>query len=78
MITIAVSCKSDDDNNNPSTGLKFSNTNYSDMDNWLHFGGDPTKDVDIFVIYPTMAGVTIEEGLPYVNLNSTTMRERAN
>jgi len=75
-LSITIACSSDD-NDKPSTGLKFSNTNYADLNNWLFFNTDSTKDVDIFVLYPTMAGVPVEDGMPFVNLNSAVMRERA-
>ena len=75
-IFVATSCSKDDDNTS-TPGLTLSNIDYADKNNWIAFVSDPSKDVDIFVIYPTMAGVPVDDGLPYVNLNSTTMRDRA-
>lgn len=32
----------------------LSDTDYSDMNNWLSFGGDMSKDVDVFMVYPSV------------------------
>jgi len=73
--TLLFACS--DDDNSPDTSLKFSDTDYADMNNWMYFGTDISREADIFVIYPTMAGVTEEDGMPYVDINSFAMRQRA-
>lgn len=58
-----------------SEKLMLSDTDYSNMGNWLRFGGD--KDVDIFAVYPTVTFSEEEADLPYVRLDSPMMREAA-
>ena len=60
-----------------SEELKLSDTDYSNMDNWLCFGGDGSKDVDIFVIYPTVTQSMETADRPYVRLGSELMRMAA-
>ena len=50
--------------------LTLSNTDYSDMNNWVRFGG--SKEVDIFVVYPTVLSGSDET---YVPLHDNAMRE---
>ena len=49
-------------------------TDYSDMNNWLSFGGDKSKAADIFVIYPTVTYGTGDADRPYVRLENGAMR----
>ena len=65
-------------NGNTATPLPpLSDTDYSNCSNWLSFGGDNSKDVDIFVIYPTVTFSEDEADMPYVRLESVFMREQA-
>ncbi len=57
--------------------LVLSSTDYSDMNNWLRFGNGAGKDVDIFVVYPTLAFSEEEADLPYVRIDSSVMRTAA-
>ena len=57
--------------------LVISDTDYSDMKNWMSFGGDGGKDVDIFAVYPTLANSDDEADKPYVRLDSEIMRGAA-
>ena len=50
---------------------------YSDMDNWLHFGGSGDKEVDIFIVYPTLAESYDPADLPFVQLDNEIMRDLA-
>lgn len=52
---------------------KLSDTDYSDMNNWLSFGGDMSKDVDVFMIYPTVSMSTEDADRPFVRLDSEIM-----
>ena len=54
--------------------ITLSNTDYSDLNNWLSFGGDGSKDVDIFVVYPTVASSVSMADIPYMRLSSEIMR----
>lgn len=60
-----------------SGALKLSDSDYSDMNNWLSFGGDPNNEVDIFVIYPTVTFSTEDDDKPFVRLDSQLMRDSA-
>jgi len=57
--------------------LVLSNANYSDTNNWLRFGGDKSKSVDIFAVYPTVTFSNEEADIPYVRLASPLMRQSA-
>lgn len=57
--------------------LTLSSTDYSDMNNWLSYGGDGSKDVDVFVIYPTVTQSIEDADRPYIQLESELMRMAA-
>lgn len=57
--------------------LTLSNTDYADENNWLSFGGDGSKDVDVFAIYPTVTQSMEDADRPYVRLDSELMRMAA-
>lgn len=52
----------------------LSNTDYSDINNWLSFGGDASKKIDVFMIYPTVTQSMDDADRPYVRLDSELMR----
>ncbi len=57
--------------------LTLSDTDYSDMNNWLSTGGGGSHGVDIFIVYPT---VTFDENEPeqeFVPMDSEVMRGSA-
>lgn len=60
-----------------SEPLTLSDTDYSSAENWLSFGGDVKRDVDVFVIYPTVAMSMEDADRPYVRLDSPIMLEAA-
>jgi hypothetical protein len=51
-------------------------TNYSDMNNWSVYTAEDklTKDVDIFLLYPTSIQSSAAEDCPYANINNSSMR----
>ena len=51
-------------------------TDYSDMNNWSVYTADDklTKDVDIFLLYPTSIQSSAAEDCPYANINNSSMR----
>ena len=55
----------------------MNNIDYSNKQNWLRFGGDLSKNADIFVVYPTVVFSTNEAENPFVNLDNTKMRRAA-
>jgi len=57
--------------------LALSDTDYSDPDLWLRFGGDKSKDVDIFVVYPTVTFSKRWADMPYMRINDPAMHTRA-
>lgn len=57
--------------------LTLSDTNYADMNNWLSFGGDGSRDVDVFMVYPTVTRSMEDADRPYVQLDSPIMLESA-
>lgn len=54
-----------------------SDTDYSDMNNWVYFESAPQKEVDIFVVYPTLTQSEDEADRPYVRIDSAMMLEAA-
>lgn len=60
-----------------SDALILSDADYSNVNNWLSFGGDKGKAVDVFVIYPTVTFSPDEADLPFVRLDSQIMRDSA-
>jgi len=66
----------------PSGGLKCADpvsttaTDYSNMNNWSKFttADKLTKDVDIFLLYPTSITGNAAEDCPYANVNNAQMR----
>lgn len=60
-----------------SEPLTLSDTDYSNTESWLRFGGDGRRDVDIFVIYPTVAMSMEDADRPYVRLGNELMRTSA-
>jgi len=60
-----------------STGI---GTDYSDMNNWSVFTAPDklTKEVDIFLLYPTSVDGNAAEDCPYANINNTKMRNQVN
>lgn len=60
-----------------SEALRLSDTDYADMSNWLSFGGDGSKDIDVFIIYPTVTMSMDDADRPYVRLDSPAMLEAA-
>lgn len=57
-----------------NTDLIFSDTDYSDKQNWLRFCEKPDKKADIFVVYPTVVFTSNEAENPFVTLNNPKMR----
>lgn len=57
--------------------LTLSDTDYSNDANWLSFGGDKSKNVDIFVVYPTVTQSMEDTDRPYVQLDSELMHMAA-
>ena len=57
--------------------LTLSSTDYSDMNHWLRFDNDNSKDVDIFAVYPTVSFSTDNADIPYVRINSPLIRTNA-
>lgn len=57
--------------------LTLSDTDYANMNNWLSFGGDNNKDVDVFMIYPTVTMSMEDADRPYVRIDSELMRMSA-
>lgn len=55
----------------------LSDTDYSDENNWLSFGGDMSQDVDVFMIYPTVTQSMDDADRPYVRLDSDLMHMAA-
>ena len=56
-------------------GLALSDTDYSRMRNWVRFGGaGGERDVDIFVVYPTVSYSDREADNPYIRLSNLLMR----
>lgn len=64
-------------NPGPGGALTLSDTDYADRHNWLSFGGDADKKVDIFTIYPTVTMSMEDADRPYVRLDSALMHEMA-
>ena len=58
-------------------GIKMSDTDYSNESNWLRFGTDDNKDVDIFAVYPTVTFSTEDADKPFVRLDSPLMLQSA-
>ena len=66
----------------PSGGLRCADpvsttaTDYSNMNNWSKFTPPDklTKDVDIFLLYPTSITGNAAEDCPYANINNSSMR----
>ncbi len=79
LIFILTACGEKKPAMQPSAGeaLSLSDTDYSDMKNWLSFGGDGSRDVDVFAVYPTIAQSMDEADRPYVRLDSEMMRKMA-
>ncbi len=57
--------------------LTLSDTDYANADNWISFGGDGSKAVDVFIVYPTVTFSLEESDLPYVRLDNVEMRTLA-
>jgi len=57
--------------------LALSNTDYSNANTWLSFGGDKRKGVDVFAIYPTVTSSAKEADKPFIRIGSPLMRKRA-
>ncbi|GBF23169.1 hypothetical protein tpqmel_0573 [Candidatus Gastranaerophilus sp. (ex Termes propinquus)] len=51
----------------------LSDIDYSCPDKWLRFGGDKRKEVDVFIIYPTVIESYEEADSPYVRIDSQLM-----
>ena len=68
-------CKDKDESTPPLP--PFSDTDYSNSNNWISFGGDNSKDVDVFAIYPTVPSGDDVADRPYVRLDCAPMREQA-
>jgi len=49
-------------------------TDYSDKKNWSVYTENPTKGVDIFLLYPTAIQGNAAEDCPYASINNTSMR----
>lgn len=60
-----------------SDALTLSSTDYSNSGNWLCFDDDMKKDVDVFMVYPTVTASMEEADRPYVRLDSGMMLEAA-
>jgi len=60
----------------PGSGepINLSDTDYSDMNNWIRFGGG-NKDVDVFAVYPTVTNDPDAD--TYIALDSEKMRTAA-
>ncbi len=78
-IFILTACGEKMPEQQPSAGkaLSMSDTDYSDVNNWLSFGGDAGKDVDVFAVYPTVTQTMDEADRPYVRLDNEMMRKTA-
>jgi len=80
--TQTSSSSSKQNNPPPSGGLVCTDpvsataTNYSDPKNWsVYTDADKlTKDVDIFLLYPTAIQSSATEDCPYANINNSSMR----
>ncbi len=59
------------------TAPVLSDTDYANENNWILFGGDGSRDVDIFIVYPTVANSAEDADRPYVRLDSELMRMAA-
>ncbi len=57
--------------------LTLSDTDYSDKNNWLSFGGDESKEVDVFAIYPTITQSEDATDRPYVQIDNEMMHMMA-
>jgi len=51
-------------------------TDYSNKKNWSVYTENPTKEVDIFLLYPTAIQGNAAEDCPYANINNTSMRNQ--
>ena len=60
-----------------SVKLTLSDTDYSNGNNWLSFGGEGTKNTDVFIVYPTITWSTDVADQPYINLENEAMRSAA-
>jgi len=77
-----LSSSSSSKQGNPNGGLVCTDpvsttaTDYSDMKNWSKFttADKLTKDVDIFLLYPTSITGNAAEDCPYANVNNAQMR----
>ncbi|MCL1946319.1 MAG: DUF3089 domain-containing protein [Chitinivibrionia bacterium] len=65
------------DKNDKNDDLILSDTDYSDAQNWLCFGGNSDKKTDIFVVYPTVVFSKNEVNIPFAQLKNETMRSAA-
>ena len=57
--------------------LSLSATDYADALNWLSLGGDESKAVDVFMVYPTLTASPEAADRPFVRLDSAMMRDAA-
>jgi hypothetical protein len=60
-----------------SDPVKRSDSDYGNSDNWLSFGGDKSKSIDLFVVYPTLTNSEEQADQPYVRIDSPLMRKAA-
>lgn len=77
LIFILTACgeKMPEQHPSASDALTLSDTDYSDMNNWLSFGGDGGSNVDVFAVYPTLTQSMDAAERPYVRLDSEMMRK---
>ena len=74
---VAFGCSNDEDKTGDNGGIKLSDTDYSNSDNWLVFGSDESKGVDVFVIYPTtMSGEENKDSI-FTPIDDAGMRKNA-
>lgn len=52
----------------------LNNSDYSNRQNWLKFGGKSSEKADIFVVYPTVIFTSNEKENPFVRLENEKMR----
>jgi len=57
-----------------ATPVPATATDYSNMKNWSIYTESPSKDVDIFLLYPTSIMSDKAEDCPYANINNPDMR----
>jgi hypothetical protein len=56
------------------TPISTTATDYSNSKNWSVYTENPTKEVDIFLLYPTAIQSSAAEDCPYANINNSSMR----